>query len=83
MIESDLGVGGAHHTITPVAIKRIPMKKPRPDMILTSQRNGFPMTGERPIDLSRSQEAEATPPKIRVNGALSINNSGHNLSLRN
>ena len=80
--ESDLDVGGTHHTTIPVAIKRIPTKKPRWDMIFTNQRNGFPATGERPTNRSRSQEAEATPPKISVNGTLANNKSDHNTTIR-
>jgi hypothetical protein len=77
VIESDPIVGGAHHTITPVAIRRIPMKKPRLDAAFTNQCSGFPTIGECTIDLSSSQEAEAMPPRIRVNGTISINSSGH------
>lgn len=82
VMESDLDVAGTHHTTTPVAIKRIPTKKPRWDTIFTNQRNGFPITGERPNDRSRSQEAEATPPKISVNGTLANSRSDHKTTIR-
>jgi len=73
----------AAQTTNPVATKRIPMKKPRPDMIFTSQRNGFPKMGVRLTSFSSSQEVAAIPPTIRRNGVLFTNNSRHNLSLRN
>lgn len=70
-------------TTIPVAIKKIPIKKPRPDMIFTSQRNGFPKSGVRLTSFSNSQEVAAIPPTIRMYGVLFTNNSRHNLSLRN
>jgi len=73
----------AAQTTNPVATKRTPMKKPRPDVIFTSQRNGFPKMGVRPTSFSSSQEVAAIPPTIRRNGVLFTNNSRHNLSLRN
>jgi len=73
----------AAQTTTPVVIKRIPRIKPRPAMIFTSQRNGFPKTGVRLTSFPSSQEVAATPPTIRMYGVLFTNNSRHNLSLRN
>ena len=70
-------------TSIPVATKRIPMIKPRPDIIFTSQRSGFPKRGVRPTSFSSTQEVVAMPPTIRRNGVVLTNNSRHNLSLRN
>ena len=72
----------AAQTTSPVATKRIPMKKPRPAMIFTNQRSGFPKTGVRLTSFSSNQEVAAIPPTTRKNGVAFTNNSRHNLSLR-